>query len=92
MGSFVWKVLGLGSAIMAGVAARKVLTTAWRKGTGFDPPLNPESPETDWGEALVWATVSGAAVGVARLLARRQAARFYRRSAGHLPKGLEKVT
>ena len=87
-----WKVLGLGSAIMAGVAARKVLTTAWRRGTGFDPPLNPESPDTKWPEALAWATVSGAGVGVARLLARRKAAAFYRRSSGHLPKGLEKVS
>lgn len=92
MGSFVWKVLGLGSAIMAGVAARKVMTTAWRKGTGFDPPLNPESPDTDWAGALAWATVSGAVVGMARLVARRKAAQFYRRSSGHLPKGLEKVS
>lgn len=92
MGSIVWKVLGLGSAIMAGIAARKVLTTAWRKGTGVDPPLNPESPDTDWPEALAWATVSGAVVGIARLLARRKAAAFYRRSSGHLPKGVENVS
>ncbi|MFZ5871928.1 MAG: DUF4235 domain-containing protein [Actinomycetota bacterium] len=87
----VWKVMGLGSAILAGVAARKVLTTAWRKGTGEDPPANPESPDTTWGQAIAWALASGAAIGLARMLATRKAADYYRKSSGHLPPGLEEV-
>lgn len=87
----MWKVMGLGSAILAGVAARKVLTTAWRKGTGEDPPANPESPDTTWGQAIAWALASGAAIGLARMLATRKAADYYRKSSGHLPPGLEEV-
>lgn len=91
VGAMAWKVMGLGSAILAGVAARKVLTTAWRKGTGEDPPANPESPDTTWGQAIAWALASGAAIGLARMLATRKAADYYRKSSGHLPPGLEEV-
>jgi hypothetical protein len=55
------------------------------------PPTNPESPDTTWQEAVGWAIVSGAAVGVARLLATRTAANYWRKSTGELPPGLEEV-
>lgn len=83
--------MGMSSAILTGIAAKKIMTAAWTKGTGRPPPANPESPDTSWGEALVWAVASGALVGVARMLAARKAADFYRRSAGHLPRGLQDV-
>jgi hypothetical protein len=81
----------MGSAVLAGIAARKVMTAAWRKGTGGDPPANPESPDTTWAQAVAWALASGAAIGLARMLAARKAADFYRRSSGHLPPGLQEV-
>jgi hypothetical protein len=84
--------MGLGSAILAGIAARKVLTAAWRRGTGQDPPANPEAPGTSWGQAVAWSLASGAAIGLARMLAARKAADYYRKSTGHLPPGVEKVT
>ena len=40
-----------------GLAAKKVLATVWRKGTGNEPPANPESPDTSWGEAVAWAAL-----------------------------------
>jgi hypothetical protein len=92
VGGIVWKMLGTGSAVLAGLAARKVISAAWRQGTGHQPPTNPESPDTSWQEAVGWAVFSGALVGVARLLATRKAAEYYRKSAGHLPKGLEEVS
>jgi Protein of unknown function (DUF4235) len=42
-------------------------------------------------EALAWAVASGVAVGVARMLAARKAADYWRRSTGSLPPGLEEV-
>jgi hypothetical protein len=87
-----WRILGGLSAVLAGVAARKVLVKSWRLATGNDPPANPEAPDTSWQEAVGWAVVSGAAMGVARLLATRKAAAYYRRSTGHLPPGMEQVT
>ena len=87
-----WKLFGTLSAILAGIAARKVLVKVWTKGTGHDPPANPAAPGTSWPEAVGFAVASGAAIGVARMLATRKAAGYYRKSTGHLPRGMEEVT
>lgn len=87
-----WKVLGLGAAVSAGVAARKGITTTWKLAMGGPPPVNPEDPDTSWQEAVAWAVLSGAAVGVARLLATRKLANYWKRSTGALPPGMESVT
>ena len=87
-----WKILGTLSAVFAGLAARKVLVTTYSRTTGRNPPANPEAPGTSWQEAVGWALLSGATMGVARMLATRKAASYYRRSTGHLPKGMEEVT
>lgn len=92
MGPMVWRVLGTGSAVLAAMLARKALEAGWKTITGNDPPTNPESPSTTMFEAVSWAIASGAAVGAARMLATRQAAKYYEKSAGHLPKGLEEVS
>jgi len=90
-GSKVWTVYALGATMVAGVAARKALTTTWKVATGKNPPANPAHPDTSIGEAVAWAAVSGVAVGLARMLASRKAANYYRRSTGHLPPNLEEV-
>ncbi len=90
--TFTWKVFGTLSAISAGVAARKLLVAGFTKTTGRTPPANPEAPDTGWRDALAWAVVSGATVGLARMFATRKAVEFYRNVTGHLPKGMEKVT
>lgn len=59
------------AALGAAWLMRKTLESSWVKLTGREAPENPESDETTWGEALAWAVVSGAALGVARLVARR---------------------
>lgn len=87
-----WKLLGGLSAVFAGLAARKLLVTMFTKTTGRNPPANPESPGTSWQEATVWAVLSGATMGLARMLATRKAASYYRKSTGHLPPGMEEVT
>jgi hypothetical protein len=92
VGALVWKVLGSGAAIGAAVVARKLVTSGWTTATGKLPPANPEDPQVSWPEAVGWAVVSGAFVGVARLLATRKAAAYYTKSAGHPPKGLQEVS
>ena len=91
-GALTWKLFGGLSAVFAGIAARKVLVTTFTKTTGKEPPANPEAPDTNWAEAVVWAVLSGATMGVARMLATRKAASYYRSSTGHLPPGMEEVT
>jgi Protein of unknown function (DUF4235) len=90
--SLAWKVLATLSAVTAGIAARKVLVTVVRKTTGKEPPANPEAPGTSWQEAIGWAVASGAAMGMARMLATRKAATVYEKSTGHPPKGMEEVS
>jgi len=90
-GSKTWKVFGLVSAIGATIAVRKALDVSWRLGTGHKPPSNPEHPDVDWPEAIAFAMASGAAIGLARMLAARKAADYYRRSTGHLPPNLDEV-
>jgi Protein of unknown function (DUF4235) len=92
VGALVWKILGTGAAIGAAVVAKKLVTSGWTAATGKQPPVNPEDPEVSWPEAVGWAVASGAAVGVARLLATRRAAAYYTKSAGHRPKGLQDVS
>lgn len=90
--SIGWRILGGVSAALAGIAARKLLTTGWQKTTGRNPPANPAAPGTEWREALPFALASGAVMGLARMLATRRAAGYYKKSTGHLPAGMEEVT
>lgn len=84
-----WKIVALASGLLAAKQARKALEVAWKKTVGGDPPTNPASPVTTWGEALLWAAVSGVAVQTARLVAQRGAAAGWKRATGALPPGLE---
>ncbi len=90
-GSKVWSVYGLAATVFATIVARKVMTTSWKVATGKNPPQNPAHPDVSLGEAFAWATFSGIAVGVARMLASRKAANYYRRSTGQLPPNLDDV-
>jgi hypothetical protein len=88
--SKMWSVFSLAAALGAAAVTRKLVDAAWRAATGKHPPDNPADPDVAVGEAVVWAVVTGAFVAVARMLAQRRAADYYRRSAGKLPPQLEK--
>ena len=88
MGALAWKVLGTGAAVMAAALAERGVGMVWHLATGREPPIAPEDPDTNWTEAVAWALLSGAVIGLARLAATRQAAAYYRNSTGHLPKAL----
>lgn len=91
-GSKAWSVMALGATVVAGVFARKAMTTSWKVATGKEPPQNPADPDVSMGEAVAWAVVSGVAIGVARMLASRKAAVYYRKSTGHLPPNLQEAS
>jgi hypothetical protein len=90
-GSKMYSLAGLAATVGAAMVARKVMTATWKVSTGKKPPTNPEHPDVSMGEAIAWATASGVAVGLARMLATRKAADYYRRSTGHLPGNLEDI-
>ena len=89
-GSKIWTVFSLGSAIGAATLTKKTLNTTWKAATGKNPPANPADPDVAIWEAIAWATLSGTAIGIARMLATRRAAHYYARSTGHLPPELQK--
>ncbi len=75
-GKFAAQIVGAVAAMVAGYAARKVLTFAWTQATGKEPPADPEQPESadvGLGEAVGWAVVTGVGMQVARVLAVRAA-------------------
>jgi hypothetical protein len=84
-----WRVLGLGSAMVSTVITRKVMTAVWKKVRKSDPPVNPQSPDTTWSEAVGWAVATGIGMGVARLIAQRNMAKVWVKATGSLPPGLE---
>jgi hypothetical protein len=90
-GSKMWSLMGLGATVGATIAARRAMVVSWKLATGKKPPSNPEHPDVSIAEAIAWASVSGIAVGLARMLASRKAANYYRKSTGHLPANLQDV-
>lgn len=89
--SRAYTLLGLAATLGATMVARKAMAATWKISTGKEPPSNPEHPDVSMAEAITWAIASGVAVGLARMLAGRKAADYYRRSTGHLPGNLEDV-
>ena len=87
-GKRAWKVLGTTSALVAGLATTRALDATWRTATGRKPPTKPESPEIAGREALLWAGLSGMAIGVAKTYATRRAAHYWVKSTGELPPGM----
>ena len=69
------KVTSAVAAMTAAFVARKLITFAWTKATGKEPPTHPEDPQVALPEALGWAVLTGVIVEAARLLATRAAVR-----------------
>lgn len=84
-----WQILAVGSAALAGIAARALMQGGWKVVRGGEPPENPAARSVGWGEAIAWTVVTGVIVGVMRLVAERGAASGWKAVRGHYPKGLD---
>ncbi len=73
-GDYSSKAINALVATAAAFIARKAISFVWTKATGRQPPETAEDPQVAIGEAVAWALVVGAGVGVARVLAVRLAA------------------
>ena len=80
-GSGSGKVVTLVVVFAAGHLARKVITAAWKRVTGNEPPTDPHDPDVALREALGWSIVMGVSIEAARLLATRFVAVRMRRIA-----------
>ena len=83
--SKLYGVMALAASLGAAAVAKKGIAGGWKAATGKQPPENPTDPDVDLVEAVAWAAVTGALVGLARMLAQRRAASYYVRSTGKLP-------
>ncbi|MFD0536312.1 DUF4235 domain-containing protein [Actinomadura luteofluorescens] len=88
-GDIGWRVMASAAAFAGGFVAKKVITLAWKKSTGKEPPTNPESPDVALAEAIGWAVVMGVGMEVSRLLATRVAAHQWAKGTGQLPQNLK---
>lgn len=88
-GKHGYKPMALVASFLGALVARKLLTFTWKAISGKAPPANPEHPAVTWTEAVSWAVVSGATVGLARLAAQKKVAASWHRSTGALPPHLD---
>jgi Protein of unknown function (DUF4235) len=84
----VWNVVASGAAIGAVVLTKPLIERAWRLAFRAEPPGNPADQDVSWRDAILWALVTGALVGVIRLVAQRVAAGAWQKARGRYPKEL----
>jgi len=84
----MWNGIASGVAIGAVVLTKPLLERAWRIAFQTEPPGNPADQDVTWRDALMWALLSGALVGVIRLIAQRLAAGAWRKAKGSYPNPL----
>lgn len=84
----LWKLVGAGVGVAAAALTRSAIRAAWRGAKHEEPPVNPASPVVSWSNALAWAALSGMAIGVAELVAKKATAVGWEQRRGHLPPSL----
>jgi uncharacterized protein DUF4235 len=84
----VWNAVASGAAVGGAMLARPLVARGWRLAFRTEPPGNPAHQDVSWRDALLWALVTGAMVGVIRLVAQRMAAGVWQKATGEYPKAL----
>ena len=84
-----WKAASTLSAVLGGIATRKLLEVGWATLKSSDPPGNPADRRISWGQAVQWAVATGVGVGIGRLVSERLAASGWELATGTQPPGLD---
>ncbi len=84
----VWNGVATAAAVGAVAATKPLLERGWRIALRSEPPGNPAAEDVTWRDAILWALVTGAIVGVIRLVAQRLAAGAWQKATGSYPKAL----
>lgn len=82
MGNIVAKLATTGAAVAASFIAKKATDGTWKFVTGKEVPSNPDDPDVDLREAILFAVLSGALIALARTVANRQTTRVLGRAQG----------
>lgn len=89
-GKLVWKIYVTVLGIVTTLAAHKLVTFAWQKATGDEPPT-PSDPESPVSQAVLWSLMSGLGIGITQLLTQRFAARRWQHQMGTKPPTATKI-
>jgi hypothetical protein len=81
----LWAAIAAGTGYVASRAIDAAARRGWKALRGAEPPDDPQSPDTEWRDALLWTAAFSLVAGVGQLLATRAAAAGYARIAGHEP-------
>lgn len=84
----VWNSVATGAAVGAVALTKPLIERAWRLTFRSEPPGNPAHQDVSWRDAILWALVTGALIGVIRLVAQRLAAGAWAKARGDYPKAL----
>lgn len=76
------KVVTTGAALLASVVAKKATDGTWSFVTGKEAPENPDDPDIDIKEAILFAVLSGTLVALARMVANRETTKMLAKSQG----------
>ncbi|HEX4726540.1 MAG TPA: DUF4235 domain-containing protein [Jatrophihabitans sp.] len=77
-----FKVIAAAVAIPVGRLVTKTTTKAWATARPDNPPVDPKDMDTNWGDALIWAGLTGIGAAVAQLLASKGADTVWRALTG----------
>jgi Protein of unknown function (DUF4235) len=83
----VWNGVASGAAVVA-VAATAADRAGLAGGPGVGAARQPGPPDVSWRDALLWAVITGALVGVIRVVAQRLAAAAWQGMTGNRPEAL----
>jgi hypothetical protein len=84
----VWNGVASAAAIGAVTVTKPLIERGWRMAFRSEPPGNPAHQDVAWRDALLWAVITGALVGMIRLVAQRMAAGAWQKATGDYPKAL----
>lgn len=72
-----WKVVSAVSMGLAGMVAGKIVDVGWKAVTGHPAPTDPDDDNVTLAEIVTFAVLSGAILGLARVLANEGAKKWY---------------
>ena len=84
----VWNGVASAAAVGAVTVTKPLIERGWRVTFRSDPPGNPAAQDVAWRDAILWAVITGALVGLIRLVAQRMAAGAWQKATGSYPKAL----
>lgn len=88
VGGIVWKVMSVGSTLLATKAATTIASKSWKVVTGRSVPVKGDYENERTRDVVAYTALSAMVLAAAKVGLERKAAEYYRDSTGHLPKAL----